>query len=602
MMRLGRAAFSVPETKTGPDGAFTLRRLGPAAGLTVEASKSGYAATRKAGIRVKTGEAVRGVSLLLRLGLVARGTVVDSEGKPVSGAEVRATKAERGGRRNVAFVRIGGGAADRPDATSGPDGAFELRGLEAARYQVSASKEGFVQKAPTTLDASEEGENRVAPIVLETGVAVAGVVQNGRGEPVPGAQILVAGEGGRPLDGSTDPAGKFRIPGLVAGRAVILFVSADGYAARQSNATPPAENVAITLDTSGVVRGRVEDAATNAPVADFSISRSEPAGQAGGMVVRLAGGNEQRSFHSEDGSFELPDVPPGRWTIRAEAPGYRIAEVSGVDVAAGGTREGVVLSLKRGGSIAGRVVDAAGGAPLPNASVTWRASGSGRGRRAPARAPAPAGHRDGRRRPLLLRRPSRGEDPSRGVAPRLHGRDARSRSGPAAERRDRARFGRLDLRRRRRIGRPVAGGRRARRPRHAGRGRRAFRRRRVGHDGRRGNVSLRSPAGGPIRARRSGEHRQLTAAGGRPDGRPARGRHRPPDRERSAAARNGHGPSREPARRRARAGLFRELLRLDDDRRERPVHAPRRARGRRAPERLDVAHAGAHGADDRRGS
>jgi protocatechuate 3,4-dioxygenase beta subunit len=378
LMRLGRGAFRTAETRTAPDGTFSLRRLGPEPGITLEATKSGFAAGRKTGIRLKSGEALKGVSLVLRQGLVARGRVVDEEGKPIPGAEVRSARAERGRRGNFAFVR-GFGSEEKPDTVSGSDGAFELRGVEAGRYQVSASKEGLVAKAPATVDVVEKGENEIPPIVLEAGVSIAGAVRNTKGEPVPDAQIFVAGEGNR-SPGSSDPAGRFRITGLPSGRPVMLFVSAAGYATRQSNATPPAENLAITLDTSGTVRGRVEDAETKSPLADFSISRSETSsGGGGGMVIRFGNAREARSFHAGDGSFELPDVPPGRWTFRAEAAGYRAAEVSGVEVGAGETKEGVVLSLKRGGSLSGRVIESARGAPVANASVSWRASGGGAG-------------------------------------------------------------------------------------------------------------------------------------------------------------------------------------------------------------------------------
>jgi protocatechuate 3,4-dioxygenase beta subunit len=377
LMRLGRGAFRTAETKTAPDGTFSLRRLGPEPGITLEATKSGYAAGRKTGIRLKTGEALKGVSVVLRQGLVARGRVVDAEGKPIAGAEVRSARAERGRRGNFAFVR-GFGQEEKPDAVSVADGGFVLRGLEAARYQVSASKEGLLAKAPATVDVVEKGENEIPPIVLEAGVAIAGAVRNVKGEPVPDAQIFVASEGSPP-PGSTDPNGRFRIAGLPSGRPVMFFVSAPGYAQRQSNATPPAENLTITLDTAATVRGRVEDAESKSPLADFSISRSESSSGGGGMVIRFGSAREARSFHAGDGSFELPGVPPGRWTFRAEAAGYRSAEVSGVEVAAGETKEGVVLSLKRGGSLSGRVIESARGAPVANASVSWRASGGGAG-------------------------------------------------------------------------------------------------------------------------------------------------------------------------------------------------------------------------------
>jgi protocatechuate 3,4-dioxygenase beta subunit len=373
---LGRSFFSQPETLSAANGAFALRKLGASTGVTVQAAKTGYVPGRRTGVRLKAGEAVTGVSLVLRQGLQAEGRVVDAEGKPIAGAQIRATRTEKG-RRNFAFFRAGA-PSEKPDAVSDGQGQFRLTGLEAGRYQVAAEKEELVQKVPATLDVAEGAENKIAPIVLEAGAAVAGVVRNTKGEPLPAVQVFVVGEGGGgPNEGSTDALGKFRIAGLPAGRPVMLVLTADGFAPKQTNATPPAEGLAFTLDTSATVRGRVEDAVTKAPIPDFSVSRGEPAAGGGGIVMRLGFGNEGRSFHSEDGSFELPDVPPGKWSIRAEAAGYRPADVSAVELAPGEVKEGIVLSLKVGGKLSGRVIDAARGNGIANASVSWRPSSTG---------------------------------------------------------------------------------------------------------------------------------------------------------------------------------------------------------------------------------
>jgi protocatechuate 3,4-dioxygenase beta subunit len=370
MRVMNRASFAPVETDAGPDGAFSLRRLAPSSSLTVQASKAGFAPARRTGIRLKTGEAVRGVSLVLRRGVEGQGTVVDAEGHPVAGADVRAARMEKG-RRGFAMI-LAGAPREKPDAVSDAKGVFRLAGLEAGRYRVTAEKEGLVQKTPVTLDVADDAENRVAPIVLEAGAAVAGIVRNTRGEPIPGADVDVATEGGGPGEVTTDAAGKFRVAGLSAGKSVMIFASANGFGLKQANATPPAEDISIVLDTTGTVRGRVVDADSNSAILDFSLSRSESRASGGQAVMGFYMGDEPRSFHSEDGSFELSGVPAGRWSIRAEAPGYRPAEVSAIEIGAAETKEGVVLSLKRGGTVSGRVLDAARGSAVPNASLSWR--------------------------------------------------------------------------------------------------------------------------------------------------------------------------------------------------------------------------------------
>jgi protocatechuate 3,4-dioxygenase beta subunit len=53
------------------------------------------------------------------------------------------------------------------------------------------------------------------------------------------------------------------------------------------------------------------------------------------------------------------------------SPGYRPAEVSGIEIAEGETKEGVVVALKKGAVISGHVLDPRRGTGVPNASVSW---------------------------------------------------------------------------------------------------------------------------------------------------------------------------------------------------------------------------------------
>ena len=361
MRVMSRSTFAPVETDSGPDGTFSLRRLAPTTTLTVQASKAGFAPARRTGIRLKTGEAVRGVSLVLRRGIAAEGIVVDVEGRPVAGAEVRAARVEKG-RRGFSMMMAGAGR-EKPDAVSDAKGVFRVGGLEAGRYRVTAEKENLVQKTPATLDVAEGAENRVAPIVLEAGAAVAGIVRNTRGEPIPGADVVVPTEGGSPGDVTTDAAGKFRVAGLNAGKAVMIFASADGFALKQANATPPAEDVSIVLDTTGTVRGRVEDADSKSAIADFTVSRSESRASGGQAVMGYYMGDEPRSFHSADGSFELSGVPrrslvhSGRGSGISTRGGPRSRSVRRDE----GRRRPV---LEAGRDLSGGVLDGARGLPF----------------------------------------------------------------------------------------------------------------------------------------------------------------------------------------------------------------------------------------------
>jgi protocatechuate 3,4-dioxygenase beta subunit len=376
ILRNGPAAFlGRPGVGTRPDGTFRLRGLSPEKNLTLEAARSGFVPARRPGITLRPGEIVKDVTLVLKRGLEARGRVVDAAGQPVAGAEIRLSRPERGGNRFM--VMMGGmGQREKPDASSGPDGSFRVGGLEAAEYALAVSHEGYAVKRVPSVTVVAEGPNDWPPVVLSPGSAIAGFVRNAKGEAVVGAQIFTfavnAGPGG---SGSSDPEGRFRLDGFDSGRAVMLSVRADGYGSLQRQVTPPSEDLSLVLKTTGTIRGRVGDAATNRPVPDFTVSFNAPMGF-GGVQIRMGGGDNEKSFQSSDGTFELTDVPPGKWKVSASASGYRPSEVAGIDVGEAETKEGVVLSLKKGGSLSGRVLDPRRGTGVANASVSW-SEGSG---------------------------------------------------------------------------------------------------------------------------------------------------------------------------------------------------------------------------------
>lgn len=382
LIRGGPAAFlgrgGVP---SGPDGAFRLRGLAAQRNVTLEATKTGYVPAKRFGVTVKSGESVKDIALVVKRGLEARGRVVDSAGKPIAGAEVRLSRPEGGGMGGArVMIRMAGFSQEKPDATSAADGVFRVAGLEPGEYVLAVSREGYAAKSVPSVTVKAEGVSEWDPVVLTAGVAIGGSVVNGKGEAVVGAEVFSFGEGSGPRQATTDPEGKFRLDGLSPDRGVMMNVRADGYAPLQRTVSPPAENLSLVLKTAGAIRGRVEDAGSNRPITDFTASVREPRGGGmGGMRIMMGGRQPDKSFQSSDGTFELTDVAPGKWSVSAASPGYRPAEVTGVDVAEGETKEGIVLQLKKGAVVTGRVLDPRKGTGVPNATVSWSEDGGGPG-------------------------------------------------------------------------------------------------------------------------------------------------------------------------------------------------------------------------------
>jgi protocatechuate 3,4-dioxygenase beta subunit len=378
------AAFMGRGAPSGPDGTFRLKNVTPGQNLEIEVIQTGYATARHAGVTLKPGDAVSGLSIVLKKGLAARGTILDAQGQPVAGAEMRVALREGGLRGARVQLRAVGMDREKPDAVSAANGNFTLGGLSVGQYQLTVSKEGFAQKSVPSLEVKADVENVWSPITLSPGIALGGTVQNSAGQAIPGALILVVEPGGvtRPTSTSTGPDGKFRLDGLTADHPLMLNVSADGYGPAQRDVTPPASDVYITLKSSAIIRGRVEDTDAKTPIVDFTVGTRGGGGGGPGRFLAVIGGGGpvgDKAFHAEDGSFELDNVPAGKWTVHATASGYRPADIAGVDVGEGATRDGVVLSLKRGGSLVGRVLDPQLGTGVANANVSYQGSSSSAG-------------------------------------------------------------------------------------------------------------------------------------------------------------------------------------------------------------------------------
>lgn len=372
LVRGGPAAFlGRPGVTTGPDGAFRMRGLGAEKNLTLEAAKTGWVTAKRHGLTLRAGEVMKDVTLVLRKGLEAKGRVVDAAGQPIAGADVRLSRAERGGARFV--FQFGGMGRQKPDASTGADGTFRVTGLEPSEYSLAVSREGYAPKTVPSLAVDPPGPADWGSITLAPGVPVAGLVRNSKGDAVVGAEVFAfGGQSGGTRSSSTDAEGRFRLEGFSPDRPLMMSVVATGYAALQRQVTPSPQEIVLTLKTTATIRGRVEDATSQRPISDFSASYSEAQGGfAGGVRVVMGGGENERVFQSSDGSFELADVPPGRWNVRASSPGYRPTEVAGVEVGEGETKEGIVLSLKKGGIVSGRVLDPRRGTGVANSAVSW---------------------------------------------------------------------------------------------------------------------------------------------------------------------------------------------------------------------------------------
>ena len=240
------------------------------------------------------------------------------------------------------------------------EGRFEIKELPAGRYNLLATKGGYVQgqygqrrpgEPGTPIDLSEAQTAEKVNFVLARGAVIAGRVVDDGGEPVSGTMVtamrfqfmggtrrLVPG-GGEGSNDRTDDQGNFRLFGLAPGdyyvsannrggmvmQAEINNTEADGFAPTYYPGTPTLSdatrialragqemtgaNFALIVARMARIRGRALNS-RGEPVARAMVMLA-PADPSGGMMFS-ANGN---AMVAPDGSFQFANVAPGRYNI-----------------------------------------------------------------------------------------------------------------------------------------------------------------------------------------------------------------------------------------------------------------------------------------------
>ena len=220
-------------------------------------------------------------------------------------------------------------------------GRFRFQVERARVHRLAVRAAGY---PPTTLLQRIGGSEVV--VALTRGAAVDGVVRSG-GQPVAGAAVRIAvrGEPTELAAGHTDGSGAFRFVDLPAA-SVFVQVTSPRFTEewRQLDVVAGEQHhVEIELQPGGTVRGRVVDAETGAPIA--------------GAVVAESWTLDPHVRTDPDGRFVLGGlrVQTGM-PCYVHAPGF----ASAARDLTGQLEQDVVFRLGRGGTVTGRLVDAAG--------------------------------------------------------------------------------------------------------------------------------------------------------------------------------------------------------------------------------------------------
>lgn len=357
----GRSAmefFHQPIVRTLPDGRFAVPApsFPPTELVEIVVTPPGHSPTRSKPFVL--GQPKETVITLPKFDDVTV-RVADREGKPLHDASVAYALTEE----TTAF---GGDASAllMPHVVRrrvrAIDGEVVLR-LIAGDYELAASAPKYQAKTESRTINRPIGFT----IALEQGFALRGRVRRGE-QPVAGVHVVIRGGsvGRGERAAQTDEKGEFAFESLARGTYTLGFFKPDELVDRMITADAPG-NIDLELPPNGTLTGRVVDARSGAPVAEFlyTLEATGPANDEPRMRGRQI---QQRGAAGADGSFSTT-VPVGTYRIIAAAAGYLPSEPLEVRIT---DREPatVEIPLGRGATVTGRVTDEAG-KPLLEANV-----------------------------------------------------------------------------------------------------------------------------------------------------------------------------------------------------------------------------------------
>jgi uncharacterized GH25 family protein len=299
--------------------------------------------------------------ITLAEGATLQGHVRDEAGNDVDGATLV-----------LDGLMYEGAAYDPPDrmtATSDKQGYYVFANVPKGQRTLTVTAPGYGSLTLNGLTFSNDEMVPPRDIQLKIGEMIRGrVVCAAKG--IPGAIVQALGFANTTQisrgQTTSDANGQFTFENLAPGEYNIITGARgyrfDGSATRIRTGT---DNVVIEGFKEADVCGHVIDAATGAPMTNFTCRMRTN----NGPGVPSSATEFTQSFSDPKGEYCMNGIPAGDYLIEASAPGYAPSFSASVTVARGQAPSGNVVRLTKGGSIAGRVVDATG-KPVPRARIT----------------------------------------------------------------------------------------------------------------------------------------------------------------------------------------------------------------------------------------
>jgi hypothetical protein len=348
------------EFEADVDGRFTLKEL-PKSAFNLALFPRELGAKAPAPRLLKDRAAWDGAPIQMGTGVAVRALLIDQDGQPVPGT--------------VRFLSIGD--VDLPDLA----GMREIQARADSEGRVSfnspAGLHKFVAEGPEHIPVSFErrvaaaapkaisAENPVLDLgtfTLKRGLTLRGRVENDLGEPLKDVAITTYTNPRSPqidrFKARSMDGGRFEIAGLVEGN-VFLWTKLPGHYLEFMELQAGDQNASIVMARTGAISGRVLDD-RGEPVSGASLNFRG----SGKLTGRVLG---SKKFPTPE--FMFDELPPVAAHLQVTLPGFRPKTLENISVASGQTTAVGDITLDRGRTVTGQIVNAKE-AGVPGARLT----------------------------------------------------------------------------------------------------------------------------------------------------------------------------------------------------------------------------------------